>query len=94
MTLLRHHSKYLLFVISAVLIWAQYFTTVHDQRHQHVNDDCVVCKIAQTGSDKAQVENFQYSDYLKSEFVSYSYLEIPLTKSIWKTSLSRAPPVS
>ena len=94
MTLIRQHSKSLLFVVATLLIWAQYITTDHDLRHQHVNDDCVVCKIVQVGSDRLNVENFQHKVYLKSEFVSFNFIEVFLVHNIWETSLSRAPPHS
>ncbi len=94
MTELRQHGKCLLFVISAVLIWAQYFTTQHDQNHYHAGDDCRVCKLVENASDKPSVEEFLPSEYVKSEIVDSDISEIILIKNRWETSLSRAPPIS
>ncbi len=94
MVALRQHFKYLLFIVSAAVIWAQYIAATHDQFNHHVSDDCVICKIAANGIDHANIVDISLFDYFHSEVITFFVITVLFKTSLWKTALSRAPPVS
>lgn len=94
MSTMRLHHKFLLLVIPVVLAWTQYVTAEHEWADHAAIDDCVICKIAENGSDKASLVDFTHIVYLSFENVVVEFSEIILYTKLSDTSLSRAPPVS
>lgn len=93
---MRQLFKYLVILASVSLLWIQTAAAGHDHSH-HINtaaEDCITCKLTESGHDKAIVESkqspsFQFSNYQEQEIIEYS---LPLV--VWNHSHSRAPPAS
>ncbi|MDG1709127.1 MAG: hypothetical protein P8H03_10220 [Emcibacteraceae bacterium] len=91
---MRAQYKYLMIFLSAALIWAQSATAMHDQLHQHVTDDCVMCKVVENGNDKAHDVKDE-ATYQKTITSSVHVLNEQITHiKIWVKSSSRAPPAA
>ena len=94
MVSLRQYYKYLLFIVPVAIIWTQYWVVEHEQLNHHTADDCIICKIAETGNDKASAVNEPYSVYYHPELFLIFVLTAFFKTNLWATPLARAPPAS
>lgn len=94
MTSMRLHYKFLLLLIPIALAWTQYVTAEHEWVDHAVIDDCLICKIAENGSDKASLVALTHSEQLSADSVDTHFSEVIYYSKLWDTPLSRAPPVS
>jgi len=94
MVSLRQHCKYLLLIVPVVLIWSQSLAAGHDQLHNHVSDDCVICKIAENGSANTNLMDVSFTAISHSEDVFTFIINVVVNTNLWISPLTRAPPAS
>jgi hypothetical protein len=94
MVSMRQYYKFLLFIIPAAIIWTQFLVAEHDQLSHYIADDCVICKIAETGNDKANFEDVLYSGYYYADTFLFFLFIIFSSTNLWVRPLTRAPPTS
>jgi hypothetical protein len=94
MVSIRRNYKILLFIAVAAMLASQAIVAGHDQFHNHISDDCVICKIAEVSSDKASLA--QTISIVLPKLAGIEFFAVGLTSEnkLWKTAQSRAPPAS
>ena len=91
---MRAYYKYLMIFLSAALIWVQSASAMHDQLHHHAADDCVMCKVVETGNDKAH-DLKDVVSFHKRTNTSVDILHEQISHvRLWVKSFSRAPPAA
>jgi hypothetical protein len=91
---MRTYYRYLMIFISAALIWSQNVVAMHDQLHQHLTDDCVICKVVESGNDKVDEVKVLDNVYVKSVAKVYLPTQPKHRFNVSVNSYSRAPPIS
>ena len=94
MTKLRLHFRFLLLLVPVALAWTQYVTAEHEWVDHAVMDDCVICKIVENGSDKANLVDIAHGEHFSADSVSAHFFDARFYSSLWDTPQSRAPPIS
>lgn len=94
MALLRKHCKYYILILSVALGLAQYTSSVHDQSHQHSADDCIICKVVETGANDVHVVEAPSSIYYVEKSLYFSVRTIASARLNYSLPFTRAPPIS
>ncbi len=94
MVLIRRNYKILLFIAVAAMLVSQAIVAGHDQFHNHISDDCVICKIAEVSNDKASLAQTVSIVLPNLAGVEFFAAGLPFENKLWNTAQSRAPPAS
>lgn len=94
MTLIRQNFRFILFVAVSAMMLTQSIAAGHDESHHHITDDCVVCKIVEVSSDKAQIAVSIVTIQPRLTGVAFEAAPILISNDLWSSALSRAPPAS
>lgn len=91
---ISRNYKILLFIAVAAMLVSQAVVAGHDQFHNHISDDCVICKIAEVSNDKASLAQSVSIVLPNLAGVEFFAARLTLENKLWDKAQSRAPPAS
>lgn len=94
MALLRQYSKHYILILSVALFLAQFSGAVHDLSHHHSADDCIICKVVETGAYDINVVEASTPIYFAFQSLHFSIQSFEYETLNYGLPFSRAPPIS